>query len=110
MDKNLLINVGLLSLGGALFGYTLFQIAARRISGRQIGASVSVSLGMILVGFSFMPQSGEAGTLVGMAGAVCLISGSLLTATTLRRGAPRLPPSETGRIEGPRGDRPTLDG
>lgn len=109
MDKNAILSVGLLTGGGLLFGYTLFQGVARRISGRQIGASILASLGSLLIGFWFMQGEG-AGMLLGIAGSVCLLSGSLLTATTLRRGAPRLPPSETGRIEGPRGDRPTLDG
>ena len=109
MDNNVLWNVALLTGGGLLFGYTLFQTVARRISGRQIGASVLVSLGLVLGGFWLMPGMGS-GMLLGMAASVCLTSGSLLTATMLRRGAPRLPPSETGRIEGPRGDRQTTDG
>ena len=109
MDKNILLNVGLLTGGGLLFGYTLVQVVSQRISGRQTGASVLVSLGTILVGFSLL-QSGKTGQLMVMAGAVTLLSGSLITATTLRRGAPRLPPSEKDRIEGPRGDRPRLDG
>jgi hypothetical protein len=110
MDKTLLLNVGLLSLGGALFGYTLFQIAARRISGREIGASVCVALGLVLVGLSLMPNGGEVGTLMRLTGTVSLLSGTLLTATTLRRGAPRLPPTGAGRIEGPRGDQRGADG
>ena len=109
MDQNILLNVGLLTGGGLLFGYTLFQLAARRISARQTGASILGSLGVILAAFSVL-ETGKRWQVLGMAGSVTLLSGSLITATTLRRGAPRLPPSEQDRIEGPRGDRPTLDG
>lgn len=109
MDNKALWNIALLTGSGLLFGYTLFQIVARRISGRQMGASVLTSLGAVILGFSLMQGQGVNMPL-GLAGSACLISGSLITATTVRRGAPRLPPWETGRIEGPRGDRQTEDG
>ena len=109
MEKNIVWSFLLLMGGSCLFGYTLFQVAARRISGQQIGTSILASLGSALVAFSFM-ESGKVGEGLLMAGVATLMSSSLMTATTLRRGAPKLPPSEQDRTEGPRGDRPTLDG
>ena len=109
MDKKILLNVALLTVGGLLFGYTLVQVVARRISGRQTGVSILTSVGTLLIGFSLM-ESGRTSQLMGLAGAATMISGSLITASTVRRGAQRLPPSDRDRIEGPRGDRQTPDG
>jgi hypothetical protein len=108
MDKNLW-NVLLLTTGGVVLGYTLFQVVARRISGKRAGAAVLTAVGCVMIGFTQLPGVGSVSA-PGLAGAVCIISGALLTATTVRRGAPGLPPSETGRIEGPHGVRQTPGG
>lgn len=96
MDWHLVTHIGLLTLGGLVLGYTVFRIVRGNLSARQIGANVCTGVGSILVGFTFSPQFDGADTPLSLAGVVCLISSSLMTARELKHK------SERGRVEGPR--------
>ena len=80
MDWHGLIGVGLLTIGGGIFGLTLFQAVGGRLRPSEAGAQVATSLGTILVGLAMQPGIGAMSTPLLTGGGAALISGSLLTA------------------------------
>lgn len=90
MDWHGLIGVGLLTIGGGIFGLTLFQVVGGRLRPSEVGAQVATSVGAILVGLAMQPGIGALSTPLLTGGGAVLISGSLMTARHLRqvRGAP----------------------
>ena len=77
----------LLTMGGAIAGVTLFQIAAGRIKTREIGPRFAAALGAVLAGLTFMPELAEYSQWLVGVGSVAIIGASLQTARNARLDA-----------------------